>query len=85
MEELNEVIFQRCLCVDDAVELPMLSIFADVSKEAFGACAYLRWRRKEDKIEVRFIAAKSIVAPLKQLTIPRLELQAVLINQDNSR
>ena len=76
---MNRVIFQRCLCADDAVELPILCTLFDASEEAFGACAYLQWRRKKDKVEVRPIATKSRVAPRQQLTIPGPELQAVLI------
>lgn len=51
-------------------------VFSDASQEAFGACAYVRQKTKQSTYEVNFVAAKSRVAPLKQLTIPRLELQA---------
>jgi len=56
-----------------------LIIFCDASRLAFGACAYVRWKVQEGKYEVRFVAAKSRVAPLKELTIPRLELQAAVV------
>lgn len=49
------------------------------SQEAFGACAYISQRGKDNKYEVKLIAAKSSVAPLKQLTIPRPELQAAVL------
>ena len=55
---------------------PVLCIFCDASEIAYGACAYLRWKTDDDKYEVRFVSAKSKVAPLKALTIPRLELLA---------
>ena len=60
----------------------ILCTFVDASTEAFGACSYVRWKLEDGHFAVRFIAAKSRVAPLKQLTIPRLELQgAVLVTR----
>jgi hypothetical protein len=47
--------------------------------EAFGACSYIRWKLADGSFGVRFIAAKSRVSPLKQLTIPRLELQGAVL------
>jgi hypothetical protein len=54
-------------------------VFCDASRLAFGAVAYIRWKQRDGKFGVRFVAAKSRVAPLKELTIPRLELQAAVI------
>ncbi|XP_071481170.1 uncharacterized protein [Diadema antillarum] len=79
MEKLTNVRFQRCLTPTNARGKPTLCIFCDASMEAFGACAYLRWEVDEARYEVRFVTAKSRVAPLKQLTIPRLELQAAVL------
>ena len=79
MKRLNEVSFPRGLFALNSASQPILCIFADASEYAFGACAYLRWEKKDGTFEVRFIAAKSRVAPLKKLTIPRLELQAALL------
>ena len=73
--KLNKVSFQRSLLTVGASEEPMLCVFSDASEEAFGACAYIR-QRGEDKYKVNLIAAKSRVAPLKRLSVPRLELQA---------
>ena len=79
MKELNKVSFERCLTATNAMQPPMLCVFADASQHAFGACAYVRQRKDDDTYEAKFIAAKSRVAPLKQLTIPRLELQAAVL------
>ena len=79
MKELDSVSFERCLTVANAVEPPILCVFADASQEAFGACAYVRQKKDGDTRAVKFVAAKSRVAPLKQLTIPRLELQAAVL------
>ena len=78
MEQLDGVEFPRCLKPEGATGKPTLCIFSDASDSAFGACAYLRWALKDGTFTSRFVAAKSRVAPLKKLTIPRLELQAAV-------
>ena len=79
IKELNTVSFERCLTVVNAVEPPMLCVFADASQDALGACAYARQRKDDNTYGVKFIAAKSRVSPPKQLTIPRLKLQAAVL------
>eukprot|EP00057_Strongylocentrotus_purpuratus_P004640 XP_003729152.1 PREDICTED: uncharacterized protein LOC100889568 [Strongylocentrotus purpuratus] len=79
MTLLNNVKLRRCLTPQDARGKPVLCIFSDASESAYGTCAYLRWRTDDNKYEVRFVAAKSKVAPLKTLTMPRLELQAAVV------
>ena len=55
-----------------------LHVFADASSEAYGAVAYLIVFTEGDNAS-HLILAKSKVAPLKPLTIPRLELSAALL------
>ena len=77
--KLNEVTFPRSLTPREVTGSATLCIFSDASRYAFGTCAYVRWEIGEEKYDVRFLAAKPRVAPLKELSIPRLELQAAVL------
>lgn len=79
MVQLNGVQFDRCLTPPNAIGQPVLCVFSDASEDAFGACAYARWQLSTGGFNAKFIAAKSRVAPLKKLTIPRLELQGAVL------
>ena len=46
----------------------------DASEQAIAAVAYLRTVYEAGDVDVRLIAAKTKVAPLKKQSIPRLEL-----------
>nr|XP_054757158.1 uncharacterized protein LOC129263265 [Lytechinus pictus] len=79
MEKLSNIRFERLITPAGAIGRPTLCIFCDASLDAFGAVAYLRWEVKGGRYDVRFLTAKSRVAPLKQLTVPRLELQGTVL------
>lgn len=53
---------------------PTIHCFADASQHAYGAIVFL-----VQNSQVSFVIAKARVAPLKSLTIPRLELMAALV------
>ncbi|GFX86664.1 integrase catalytic domain-containing protein [Trichonephila clavipes] len=56
--------------------------FSDSSEKAYGAALYLRCINTSGQISVRLLCSKSKVAPLKSITIPRLELcGAVLLSK----
>lgn len=48
--------------------------FSDASAEAYGACIYLKSFDSSGQVDVSLLCSKVKVAPLKQQTIPRLEL-----------
>ena len=54
-------------------------VFCDASEKAFGAIVYARNQAEDGTIEIRFVMAKARVAPLRFLTIPKLEMQAAVI------
>ncbi len=48
--------------------------FSDASKDAFAAVVYLRVCDTDGNARISLVMSKTRVAPLKRLTIPRLEL-----------
>ena len=54
-----------------------LHVFCDASLEALAAVAYIKTTSNQGTT-IRFLMGKTRVAPLRQTTIPRLELQAAL-------
>ena len=66
LHEMGNVKFKRCMKPCDAVGDLILIIFSDGSSQAFGACAYVRWKR---------------LAPIKKMSIDRIELCGAIINK----
>ncbi|XP_055859438.1 uncharacterized protein LOC129921565 [Episyrphus balteatus] len=56
-----------------------VSGFSDASQKAYSAAVYIRIVSERGEIEVQLVAGKTHVAPVKQLTIPRLELCGALL------
>lgn len=52
--------------------------FSDASQAVYGTVSYLRLE-DVDKVHVSFLVGNANVAPLKQITIPRLELTAAVL------
>lgn len=79
LKKLKTVEFDRSLTPHDAVGKAMLIISCDSSIKAFGAVAHIRWTLNNGKFTTRFVMAKSRVAPLRQVPIPRLELNSCVL------
>ena len=54
-------------------------MFQDYSQVVFSAVGFLRYRINEKKNEPAFVFGKTMVAPLKVLSFPKLSLQAVTV------
>ena len=61
----------------DSIEI---HVFGDASVDAFAAVAYLRFQFPDGSIQCSFVIGKTRVLPLRQLSIPRLELQASVMS-----
>ncbi|XP_064481597.1 uncharacterized protein LOC135394669 [Ornithodoros turicata] len=72
VSELSNVTVDRCLRPCGAEDL-QVHIFFDGSPKCYGAVAYLR-AEKSGSVTFTLIFSKSRVAPIKQMTLPRLEL-----------
>ena len=56
------------------IKRAQLHLFSDGSELGYGACAYLRLADHQGNISCSFVIRKSRLAPIKQMSIPRLEL-----------
>ncbi|OXA48117.1 uncharacterized protein LOC110855239 [Folsomia candida] len=78
-ESIKNLKIPRCYatfnCEESEVEL---HVFCDASELAYAAAAYLRIDNGR-RIETSLVMAKSRVAPLKSISIPRMELIAAVI------
>ncbi|XP_054716905.1 uncharacterized protein LOC129226328 [Uloborus diversus] len=57
-----------------------LHFFCDASMKAFGTVAYMRVLSRNEDVRTAFVASKNRVAPIKSLTLPRLELMAAVLS-----
>lgn len=70
---VNEMRKPRCVIPGDAIRIELHG-YSDASKRAYGAVVYARCIAADGSISVKLVASKSRVAPIKPVTIPRLEL-----------
>lgn len=77
---LSMIRIPRCLVRGDPSDMVFeLHTFCDASARAYGCCSYLRSVDNLGCVSSVLMLAKSRVAPIKSVTIPRLELQAAVM------
>jgi len=81
LERMKHFCIPRCIQSYDlkSKRENQLHIFADASERAYGAVAYLRQKDEEGKVHTSLLVSKSRLAPVKTMSIPRLELSAAVL------
>nr|CAI5857300.1 unnamed protein product [Callosobruchus analis] len=75
---LNDVKINRHVIISNPKYIE-LHCFSDASQYGYGACVYVKSVNANNEVEIHLICSKSRVAPLKTITIPRLELCGALL------
>lgn len=79
LSQMKPLSMSRCVKPADAISCELIG-FADGSSVAHGCCLYLRSIDSQGKVHVHLLCSKSRINPLKkELTIPRVELNAAML------
>ena len=81
LQDMDQIRFMRCMKPSDAIGEPILIVFSDASQDAYAACAYVRWELQNDQFESNLILSKNRLAPIKKLSIDRIELCGAVLNK----
>ncbi|KAK0140258.1 hypothetical protein N1851_022806 [Merluccius polli] len=78
LDQLSRFEVDRCIKPESfgLTRTAELHHFCDASETGYGTASYLRLTNDKADVHVTFVLGKSRVIPLKQITIPRLELAA---------
>ncbi|XP_058810111.1 uncharacterized protein LOC131675218 [Phymastichus coffea] len=80
LAEMKNVKIPRCFLFSDFDNVKVqLHIFCDASLKAYATVAYLRMETRDGRVRTALIMSKSRVAPVKPMSVPRLELQAAVL------
>ena len=79
LTDLSRIAIPRCLRLANPEKVD-LHLFSDASKAAFASSANLVCQYPDNSRSSRLIASKCRVAPVKALTIPRLELIGAVLS-----
>ena len=80
LKALENIKFLRCIIPSEFDQgAKELHYFCDASMAGYGACCYLRITNHDGRIFTALVTAKARLAPIKSLSIPRLELCAAVV------
>ncbi|XP_044751671.1 uncharacterized protein LOC123311669 [Coccinella septempunctata] len=78
LSDLQELQISRRLSLSSRVRCELHG-FGDTSERGYAAVAYFRFLNTAGEVSISFICAKSKVAPVRRISLPRLELCASLL------
>ncbi|XP_046748847.1 uncharacterized protein LOC124412775 [Diprion similis] len=73
LSRINDISIPRVVVCANPVKIELHG-FCDASESAYGACVYVRSSTGDNEHVVELLCAKARVAPLKTVTLPKLEL-----------
>ena len=80
LKALENIKFLRCIIPSEFDQgAKELHYFCDASMAGYGACCYLRITNHDGRIFTALVTAKARLAPIKSLSIPRLELCTAVV------
>lgn len=79
LSSLTSLRIPRCYVPGGWDPLVELHVFGDASEKAYGACVYIRVMR-DGLCHTALVTSRGRVAPLKKVTLPRLELLACVLS-----
>ena len=82
LKDLETLKINRCYKPRDFKDIVSIELhhFSDASTEGYGQCSYLRLVDADRHVHCSLVMGKSRVTPVKQITIPRLELSAAVLS-----
>ncbi|XP_066595474.1 uncharacterized protein [Prorops nasuta] len=78
LKSLDNMSVQRYLFIDKAINFELHG-FCDASKLGYGACLYIKSNDNENKSKIQLLCSKSRIAPLKEISIPKMELNGAVL------
>ena len=82
LPKLHQIQVDRCFKPKGFGEVKEveLHLFSDASRQGYAAVAYLRLRDVTNQVHCAFVMGKARLAPIREISIPRLELTAAVIS-----
>lgn len=79
LQQIKDFKIPQCIKPSNFGSYKQLNHFSDASEQGYGSVSYLRLVNEENTVHVAFMTGKARVAPLKKMTIPRMELAAAVL------